>query len=72
MNFGKCPHCKAVISKVKLEGIGVEPGLGVTAPVYTGISYHCPACHLVLGVAIDPVALKTDTVNEVLMRLRKA
>jgi hypothetical protein len=29
----------------------------------------CPLCSTILGVAIDPIAIKTDTVNEITQRL---
>ena len=38
---------------------------------WEGVAYHCPGCHAVLGVGIDPIALKTDIVNEVVEALRK-
>jgi len=39
---------------------------------YKGVSYVCPSmgCHLVLGVGLDPIALKTDLVNEIVKKLR--
>lgn len=38
---------------------------------YRGVAYLCSSCRAVLSVAIDPVALKADTVREVLAALRK-
>jgi hypothetical protein len=71
INTGKCPHCKAPISKVVMEGVEVVPGLDFTAPVYNGVSYLCPACHSVLSVSLDPVSLKLDTISGIMERLRK-
>lgn len=34
-------------------------------------SYCCPYCNTILGVQIDPVALKTDTINELFAALRR-
>lgn len=64
---GLCPYCKMTISKVVMEGITIEPGLGFDSPVYNGVSYLCPTCHSVLSVSLDPIAIQTDTIS----RLRK-
>ncbi len=34
-----------------------------------GLAIVCPFCDVLLSVAIDPIAVKTDTVNEVVQRL---
>lgn len=44
INFGKCPYCKAVISKVILETIEVGTGPLGTSDTFHGISYSCPTC----------------------------
>lgn len=72
MNLGKCPGCKKLIQTVKMEGITIEPSLGFTAPSYHGVSYLCPYCNVILGVSIDPIAVKTDTVRDVLSGLGRA
>jgi hypothetical protein len=66
---GKCPKCgnavlNATISKVNLSGLGML--------ALNGISYSCPniACQTVLSVGVDPIALKTDTINGVVKALR--
>jgi thiamine biosynthesis protein ThiC len=61
-NTGKCPHCKASISDVIIESVGANVA---GASSYHAVCYVCPHCHCVLSVAIDPVALKADTVSEV-------
>lgn len=71
MNTGKCPHCGAILSAVVLEPVDINPGLGFSAPIYRGVSYHCPSCYVVLSVSIDPVALKTDTVADVAKRIQQ-
>jgi hypothetical protein len=41
----------------------------VTATMFGGtdrkaVSYSCPACNAVLGVEIDPIALRTEIVSQ--------
>jgi hypothetical protein len=38
---------------------------------WRAIAYCCPKCQTAISVQIDPVALKTDTVNEILRQLGK-
>jgi hypothetical protein len=40
--------------------------IGLLDPNIGGISYLCPMCFELLGVAIDPIALKAEIVAEVL------
>lgn len=63
----KCPHCAQPLINVRAEKINVVYTQGVT---WLGVSYKCSSCDAVLGVGIDPVALKTDTVNQVVKRLK--
>ena len=64
---GQCPKCEAPLSYVRLEDVSVK---GV-ATSWRGVSYICPHCSMILGVGIDPVALKSDTVEEVVRALKK-
>lgn len=59
---GKCPKCDAVIQHVNLESPSILAGLG--GPSWVGVSYLCPNCRTILGVGIDPVAIKADIVAE--------
>ncbi len=65
--MGKCPKCEKPVTRVTIDSVDVETG----TKTYKGISYVCPSCHHVLGVVIDPVALKSDTVSEILKALGK-
>lgn len=65
---GKCPKCETTVSNVTVEEVTVDV---VFAPTWRGVSYVCPHCRTVLGVQIDPVALKTDIVEEIISRLRE-
>lgn len=55
---GKCPNIE--ISQQQIGGRS-----------WHGVSYVCPHCATMLGVGIDPVALKRDTVTEVVKELKK-
>jgi hypothetical protein len=65
---GKCPKCEKLIASVNANEIRVNSGTNS----WVGITYNCPFCFTVLSVAIDPVALKTDSFvaskNPLLMR----
>jgi hypothetical protein len=65
---GKCPKCDAALSRVLINAIDVEGAKGVSL---RGISYACPHCQVILSVAIDPVSLKSDTINGVTAALRQ-
>lgn len=65
--MGKCPKCEKSLSSVTLEDIKVVVGL---VPKWNGISYICPHCKTILSVGIDPITLKTETIEEVVKALR--
>lgn len=67
INNGKCPKCETVITSVRIEDVDVKVGW---ESAWKGISYCCPHCNTIISVQIDPVALKTDTVNEIIKKLR--
>jgi hypothetical protein len=67
---GKCPGC----GKVPYPRIIIQPiemGELMTSH-YKGVMYVCPnmQCQMILGAGIDPIALKSDMVNEVVGKLR--
>ena len=59
---GKCPKCDALVSKVKIEHVDIMENL---TSKWHGVSLVCQYCGCVLGVSIDPVALKNDVVAAV-------
>ena len=65
---GKCPRCEAVVRHALLESLPIqaEPQTRGTAG-----SYICPHCRTILGVGIDPAALKSDTVDAVKKLLQR-
>lgn len=60
---GKCPGCGSVPSSIMLETTEGRVGLGGTA--YKLVSYLCAGCRTILGVEMDPIALKSDIINGV-------
>lgn len=69
---GKCPKCGQtiggeIISNSKVEHITV--GSSAFGPVYRGVSIVCTGCSSVLGISIDPVAIKEDIINGILKNL---
>ena len=62
---GKCPKCEKTLSYVNIDAIDAKDG----PRSWKAVSYNCPYCSSVLSVAIDPLALKADTVNEILKGL---
>jgi hypothetical protein len=64
----KCPKCEATITRAIAGHVSVEVPMG---DGWNGIAYSCPACRTLLSVQIDPVALKSDIVDELFERLRK-
>jgi hypothetical protein len=66
-NTGKCPKCEKRIDHLDLDSITM--GNRLLGPLHTGVSAVCPHCKCVVSAAIDPIALKTDIVKEVLAGL---
>ena len=62
-----CPYCEAAISTVQLNNLSVHAG----RTEWVGVGYSCPICMKILSVGIDPIAIKTDIVDEILAALRK-
>jgi hypothetical protein len=55
------------MGSIKLETLTVK----AKGTNWVGVAYCCPNCDVAISLAIDPVALKADTVGEVLRRLGK-
>jgi hypothetical protein len=61
-----CPYCKSSFTHVNIKQVsGKSPNRS-----WVCISYNCPSCDASLSVAIDPIALKNDTVEEVAKKVR--
>jgi hypothetical protein len=66
--MSKCQYCGKGFTHVRLEATRVQNAKGGE---WNGVIYYCPSCRAVLSVGIDPVALKNDTVQEILRELGK-
>ena len=65
--MANCPKCGTSFSAVTITDIKVGTG---KQKKWNGISYDCPSCGTSLGVQVNPVALKDDTVSEILDALK--
>ena len=64
--MGLCPHCDAPVGRVTLHEVTAS---ALFANQWRAVTYSCPACQHVLSVQIDPIAIKTDIVDELMRRL---
>jgi hypothetical protein len=56
MAVGHCPECKRTIDRALFEEVNVQQHPRGNA--WVALSFLCPSCRAVLGVQIDPIALK--------------
>ena len=61
--MGTCPKCEAPVLHVNIAEVTASAFMGKQ---WRAIKYCCPSCGCVLSVAIDPIAVKTDIVEEIL------
>jgi len=63
-----CPHCDAPFGRLVIQDVAVG---GFMTDHWKGIVYSCPSCQHALSVAIDPIAIKAEIVEEILSALGK-
>ena len=63
--MGKCPGCATSIASVNFEPISVRGG----PLTWEAVAYLCPECHTIISMGMDPVAVKTETISEILETL---
>ncbi len=56
----KCPHCESIITSLRLSGVN---GAAPNSVTYKCVVLACPSCNAALSAQIDPLAIKTDTIN---------
>ena len=66
--ISKCPKCDKMIQNLRINGVDGSVFGGTT---WKCITLCCPFCSAVLGTQIDPIAIKTDILDEMMQRLRK-
>jgi uncharacterized protein with PIN domain len=63
-----CPSCDKPIAHLNLKEVKASVFLGTQ---WRGITYSCPHCQHVLSAGIDPIAIRSDIVQQVVAALRK-
>jgi hypothetical protein len=66
--LSKCPKCEDTVMALTINGVGGSVFFGKT---WNCITLCCPNCDTVLGAQIDPIAIKSDTLTELVALLRK-
>ncbi len=66
--MGKCPKCEKIVRTLNLTEVDASVFMGTE---WRAVTYNCPYCSTILGCQIDPIAVKTDTVSEILKALKK-
>ncbi len=64
--MGKCPKCDKEVRRLGIETIPAGRG-----DKFAGVTFLCPSCHCVLGAGLDPVAVMTDGVKEIVREIAK-
>jgi hypothetical protein len=65
--MAECHKCGRKLTTVHIDAVSVRGG----RHQWNGAAYACPSCNVVLGVEIDPIALKADIVAEVVDQIRR-
>ena len=65
-SHGKCPNCGEETNQFESERAAVKLSDSESEAFRQGVSIFCSSCRTILGVALDPVSLKADTVAEIL------
>ncbi len=60
--MAKCPYCDSIITRLNLQEMTSSVFMGTE---WNTIAYVCPLCQKIISTQIDPIAIKTDTVNEI-------
>lgn len=64
MRSGKCPKCEQTPFQINIQSVDMPAPNGDT---YRGVMYVCPNinCQTILGVGIDPIAIKSDILAKI-------
>ena len=63
--MANCPKCDKHFTQATIEPIKASVPFGIQ---WNCISFNCPFCKTSLGMQIDPIAIKTDLINELKQR----
>lgn len=64
---GKCPKCDNPVQNVTISEVSAGVPFGTK---WKAISFNCQSCQTVLSIQIDPIAIKTDIINDLMKKLR--
>jgi len=64
--MGKCPHCENLIGSVIIDTVDGHADL----TKWRTLLYKCPTCQKVLSCQIDPIAIRTDIVQQVVKEIK--
>jgi hypothetical protein len=67
IHSGRCPKCDEPVSAVIVEPVDLKQG---GEHEWHGASFCCSHCHTVLGVGLDPLALRAYMVSAVINHIR--
>ncbi len=70
MARGKCPSCKHILSELIIDAH--IAGKVHASKTLRCINFLCPNCNTVVGSQMDPVPVKTETVDLLMQKLRYA
>ena len=68
---GNCPYCTKSIMGVRIHAVDATSTGYSLGEGWKAVTYACQSCSKVLGVQIDPIAVKADIVREVTEELFK-
>lgn len=63
-----CPKCGASIKQVHMAEVEAKSDHG---PSLRGVTYSCLHCFHVLSVGLDPMAIKSDMVKQIVDEIKK-
>lgn len=63
----KCPKCDKQVLQAHIVGLDGQVFMGHT---WKSIAFTCPYCATILGIQMDPIAIKNDIVNDLFRKLR--
>ena len=68
MNTGKCPKCDEKLSSVVTQDITLLAG---ASGQWKGLSHCCPYCSAILGVELNPIAIREDILSGIAKLLNR-
>lgn len=68
-SLGKCPKCDKILTNIQVGHVEIDVFMGRK---WDGIAYYCPFCNTILSCQIDPIAIKTDIINEIVNELKSS